>query len=189
MGHLMGSRHTHACVWNGNNTQIDGCSTPEGTCPRVGYPANGGTVMSYCHLVSGVGINFNNGFGPQPGNLIRSRFGAATCLNNCGGGGGCPGTTYTGTLAGTGSSQYQPNGSYYYSAASGTHTGGLTGPSGTDFDLYFQKWNGSAWATVASSLGPDSTESISYNGTAGYYRWRIYAYSGGGAYTLCTTRP
>ena len=38
MGHLMGSRHTHACVWNGNNTQIDGCYTPEGTCPRVGYP-------------------------------------------------------------------------------------------------------------------------------------------------------
>ncbi|MBK7342067.1 MAG: hypothetical protein IPJ06_02470 [Saprospiraceae bacterium] len=26
MGHLIGSRHTHACVWNGNNTAIDGCS-------------------------------------------------------------------------------------------------------------------------------------------------------------------
>lgn len=25
-GHLFGSRHTHACVWNGNNTAIDGCS-------------------------------------------------------------------------------------------------------------------------------------------------------------------
>jgi hypothetical protein len=79
MGHLMGSRHTHACVWNGNNTQIDGCSTPEGTCPRLGYPAGGGTIMSYCHLQS-VGINFNNGFGPQPGNVIRSRFAAASCL-------------------------------------------------------------------------------------------------------------
>ena len=26
MGHLMGSNHTHACVWNGNNTAIDGCA-------------------------------------------------------------------------------------------------------------------------------------------------------------------
>jgi hypothetical protein len=25
-GHLFGSRHTHACVWNGNNTAIDGCA-------------------------------------------------------------------------------------------------------------------------------------------------------------------
>ena len=80
MGHLMGSRHTHACVWNGNNTQIDGCSTPEGTCPQVGYPAGGGTIMSYCHLSGRPGINFNNGFGPQPGNVIRSRFAAAACL-------------------------------------------------------------------------------------------------------------
>ncbi len=80
MGHLMGSRHTHACVWNGNNTQIDGCSTPEGTCSQVGYPAGGGTVMSYCHLSGRPGINFNNGFGPQPGNVLRSRFAAASCL-------------------------------------------------------------------------------------------------------------
>ncbi|MEZ4949652.1 MAG: hypothetical protein R2784_09740 [Saprospiraceae bacterium] len=29
------------------------------------------TIMSYCHLVSGVGINFNNGFGPNPGDKIR----------------------------------------------------------------------------------------------------------------------
>ncbi len=80
MGHLMGSRHTHACVWNGNNTQIDGCYTPEGTCPAVAYPAGGGTVMSYCHLSGRPGINFNNGFGAQPGNVIRSRFAAASCL-------------------------------------------------------------------------------------------------------------
>ena len=80
MGHLMGSRHTHACVWNGNNTQIDGCYNPEGTCANVGYPAGGGTVMSYCHLSGRPGINFNNGFGPQPGNVIRSRFAAASCL-------------------------------------------------------------------------------------------------------------
>lgn len=82
MGHLMGSRHTHACVWNGNNTAIDGCYSVEGTCPRPGFPSNGGTIMSYCHLQS-VGINFTNGFGPQPGALIRSNYSNASCLVSC----------------------------------------------------------------------------------------------------------
>jgi metallopeptidase family M12-like protein len=88
MGHLMGSRHTHACVWNGNNTPIDGCAAPEGGCARPGIPANGGTIMSYCHLTS-AGINFTLGFGPQPGSLIRNRITAAPCIvASCGGGGG-----------------------------------------------------------------------------------------------------
>jgi aqualysin 1 len=99
------------------------------------------------------------------------------------------GTTYTGTLSGTGVSQYQPNGSYYQSTTSGTHTGVLAGPSGTDFDLYLQKWNGSSWSTVASSLSASSSESISYSGTAGYYRYRVYSYSGSGSYTLTITKP
>ena len=84
MGHLFGSRHTHACVWNGNNTAIDGCSgfTEEG-CPLPGIPGDGGTIMSYCHLQS-VGINFTKGFGPQPGNVIRNAFNNAGCLGTCG---------------------------------------------------------------------------------------------------------
>jgi hypothetical protein len=101
----------------------------------------------------------------------------------------CSGGTYTGTLSGTGANAYQPDNSYYYSSISGTHSGNLTGPSGADFDLYLQKWNGSSWASVKSSLGSTSTESITYSGTAGYYRWRIYSYSGSGSYSLCTTRP
>jgi hypothetical protein len=87
-GHLFGSQHTHACVWNGNNTAIDGCYTTEGGCPNPGLPTSGGgTIMSYCHLTN-VGINFSNGFGPQPGNIIRSRVASATCLQACSGGGG-----------------------------------------------------------------------------------------------------
>ncbi|MCO6480426.1 MAG: T9SS type A sorting domain-containing protein [Phaeodactylibacter sp.] len=83
-GHTFGSRHTHACVWNGNNTAIDGCAgSTEGTCPLPGYPSGGGTIMSYCHLQS-VGINFNNGFGPQPGNVIRNVITNASCLPECG---------------------------------------------------------------------------------------------------------
>ena len=87
-GHTFGSRHTHACVWNGNNTAIDGCAgQTEGFCSLPGYPSQGGTIMSYCHLQS-VGINFNEGFGPQPGNVIRNNVSNGNCLNACGGGGG-----------------------------------------------------------------------------------------------------
>lgn len=83
MGHLIGSRHTHACVWNGNNTAIDGCAgyveTDVANCPLPGSPAGGGTIMSYCHN-DPVGVNFNLGFGPQPGNVIRNTVANATCL-------------------------------------------------------------------------------------------------------------
>ena len=71
-GHLFGSRHTHDCVWNGNNTAIDGCAPAYGSCSTPPIPSNGGTIMSYCHLQS-VNVNFNLGFGPQPGNVIRDR--------------------------------------------------------------------------------------------------------------------
>jgi serine protease len=108
-----------------------------------------------------------------------------------GGGGSCAAgfTQYTGSLSGTGVSQYQPNGSYYQSTVSGTHSGRLTGPSGTDFDLYVQKWNGSSWLQVKASEGTTSTEAIDYSGTSGYYRWRIYSYSGSGSYTFCLKKP
>lgn len=78
-GHLFGSRHTHACVWNGDNTAIDGCSAVEGNCQRPGNPSVGGTIMSYCHLQN-IGVNFNLGFGSQPGNVIRNSVSNAACL-------------------------------------------------------------------------------------------------------------
>ncbi|MQY12532.1 hypothetical protein SRB5_26670 [Streptomyces sp. RB5] len=103
---------------------------------------------------------------------------------------GCQGsqTTYSGTLA-SGGQAVQPNNSYYQTTASGLHTGCLAGPSGTDFDLYLQKWNGSTWTSVASGTTPANSESVSYNGTAGYYRYVVHAYSGSGSYTLGVTRP
>lgn len=83
-GHLFGSRHTHACVWNGNNTVIDGCAGPENIACQVGsVPPAGGTIMSYCHRKS-VGINFSLGFGVQPGNVIRNNVANASCLCSCG---------------------------------------------------------------------------------------------------------
>lgn len=84
LGHLFGSRHTHACVWNGNGTAIDGCAGfTEGSCSVPGSPQGGGTIMSYCHLVS-VGKNLALGFGPQPGNVIRNRVANGSCLQACG---------------------------------------------------------------------------------------------------------
>jgi hypothetical protein len=88
-GHNMGSQHTHSCVWNGNNTAIDGCAAPQGGCAQPDLPAGGGTIMSYCHQTS-VGINFSLGFGPQPGGVISNRFNNATCIAECGSGGGPP---------------------------------------------------------------------------------------------------
>ncbi|HKR05320.1 MAG TPA: T9SS type A sorting domain-containing protein [Bacteroidia bacterium] len=89
-GHLMGSRHTHACVWNGNNTAIDNCGPNagygyEGSCSGAPTPVNGGTIMSYCHLT--VGINFSNGFGTQPKNVILNGYNNAGCLGPCATGG------------------------------------------------------------------------------------------------------
>lgn len=105
-----------------------------------------------------------------------------------GGGGGC--TTYSGSLSGTGASAIQPNGTYYQTTVTGTNSGVLTGPaSGADFDLYLQKWNGSAWANVASGTTSSANENVSYSGTAGYYQWKVLSYTGSGSYTLCISHP
>lgn len=84
MGHNFGSWHTHSCVWNGNNTAIDGCAgfTDRGNCSLPATPSNGGTIMSYCHLQN-VGVNFSRGFGSQPGNLLRNRFNNSSCILEC----------------------------------------------------------------------------------------------------------
>ncbi|OCB76086.1 M12 family metallo-peptidase [Flavobacterium crassostreae] len=91
LGHVLGSPHTHACVWNGNNTAIDNCGP-------VGFPGYGGdecltnpptlpyqekgTIMSYCHGVSSVGISFANGFGAQPRTAIQNAVNRSNCLSS-----------------------------------------------------------------------------------------------------------
>ena len=97
----------------------------------------------------------------------------------------CAENRASGSLSGTGSSATGQS----LTVGAGVHKGCLTGPAGTDFDLYLERWNGSAWAWVARSIGQTSTETVTYTGSAGTYRWRVYSYSGAGAYTLEVTRP
>jgi Metallo-peptidase family M12 len=85
IGHVMGADHTHDCAWFAGAWQnppatgtlaIDGCQGAVGGCANGPVPPSGtgGTIMSYCHLTS-TGINFANGFGPQPGDCIRWKNG------------------------------------------------------------------------------------------------------------------
>ncbi|MDN5850963.1 MAG: hypothetical protein L0H63_15235, partial [Nitrococcus sp.] len=82
----------------------------------------------------------------------------------------------------------QPDGTYYQSSA-GAHQGWLSGPGGADFDLALYRWNGSSWSRVDRSAGSSSEEHVSYNGSAGYYYWRIDSYSGSGNYDFWLQRP
>jgi serine protease len=96
-------------------------------------------------------------------------------------------TEYTGNIS-SGGSGYAPSTSGF-SAVAGQHSGRLSGPSAADFDLYLQRRSGSGWSIVSRSESSSSTESVDYNGSANTYRWRVYAYSGSGAYRLCVRRP
>ena len=115
LGHLLGSQHTHACVWNGNDTAIDGCpGWTEGFCGTPGIPAEGGTIMSYCHITA-AGINFNLGFGSQPGAVIANRVAAAqgcvqaVCGTGGNGGGGTGGGGDNGGSSGDGDDDNEDN--------------------------------------------------------------------------------
>lgn len=148
MGHNLGSPHTHACAWNGNNTAIDGCGPAIGASEGCSGPMpTQGTMMSYCHMVNGVGINFSLGFGPQPGDLIRSKITAAACLTTCASAcltvttngtnvscaGGNNATIYATATGGTGPYTYAwsngGNTQTLYNVAAGTYTVTVTAGS------------------------------------------------------------
>lgn len=92
MGHNLGAWHTHDCEWTVNGTPnqaIDGCGEAagyagRGNCPTGPLPSSG-TIMSYCHLVGGVGIDFTEGFHSIVAGVLQSEISAANCLNVCNG--------------------------------------------------------------------------------------------------------
>jgi secreted trypsin-like serine protease len=90
--------------------------------------------------------------------------------------------TQSGTLY-SGGNATVPSSPGYVQGGAGTYQATLSGPSTADFDLFLFKWNGASWVQVAKSDGSTSSESISYNGTAGYYALQVKSYSGSGSYT------
>jgi streptogrisin C len=117
---------------------------------------------------------------------VNEALSAASVTLITGGGGtptgcGAEETAFSGSLS-SGASTYKPSSSGF-SSGSGTITGCLDGPSGTDFDLYLQKLSGSTWSNVAQGITSAPDESVSYSGTSGTYRWRVLSYSGSGSYT------
>ena len=105
---------------------------------------------------------------------------------------GCDdGEAYTGTLGQTGEGDSLPGSSgSYETVVSGVHRGCLTGPSGANFDLALKKLSATgAWTTVAQSTTTTSTESVTYSGTPGTYRWRVTSRSGSGDYAVTLAWP
>ena len=150
-----------------------------------GNPAATPAVVTNAILTTSTANKVTSAGTGSPNKLLFSLL-----TTDAGGGTGGTTTTYSGSLSGTGVSQYQPSTSGYTTTAAGAHVGKLTGPTGTDFDLYLQRWNGSSWVTVASGETATSVESITYNATAGgSFRWRVYSYGGSGSYTFTMTKP
>jgi len=201
VGHNLGSPHTHACTWTGG--AIDGCG------PTAGYsegctaalPSGGGTIMSYCHLVSSVGMNFNNGFGPQPGNLIRSRVNSCISL-----------TCETGGTGSTCATAFEPNETQaaaltilsgttnsaaissatdndYYKIVTGSTsniTYNLVGPSGVDYDMVIYNSGGTQ---IGAGTSGTATETVVLNSqAAGTYYIRAYGYNGANSTTCYTIK-
>lgn len=174
-GHLLGSRHTHDCVWNGNNTPIDGCGPAagysSGSCTAGPIPVKG-TIMSYCHLSPNPGINLALGFGTQPTALMTNNINTSSCLNACS---GCPTPAQPVTIAGNTSACSNAAVTYSISAVSGatsyswTLPSGWTGSStGTTINVTTGSNGGTVSVTANNSCGssPAATKSVSINGSS-----------------------
>lgn len=153
LGHNFGSNHTHWCGWtlgNGSTGALDNCYSTEGGCVSGPTPTNGGTIMSYCHMTT-QGINFSNGFGTIPGNLIRNQLINASCVAS------------TGTI---------PSGlsTSNITASSATLTWNATNGA-TNYTAQFRNIGSTTWLTV----GTTSSTSIALsnlNGATGY-EWQV----------------
>jgi streptogrisin C len=72
----------------------------------------------------------------------------------------------------------------FFRATAGTHTACLAGPANTDFDVALQRWNGRNWQTVQDADNATSSDTLTFTGPAGAYRYQIRSQSGAGAYIL-----
>ncbi|WKB55383.1 M23 family metallopeptidase [Eleftheria terrae] len=170
--------HVHWTLWRGgsngaaepvHNKVIGGWTWYEGSQPYSGYAERNGTRV-YANQRGLVNYGHDGGTTPPP-----SPCSGAGCVR------------YTGSLTQSGQTAFHP-GTGGFQFGGGTLRAWLEGAPGTDFDLILGRYNGNTgqWDRVAGSDGPSSSESVSYNAPAGYYRWRINNYNGSGSYTLWT---
>jgi len=182
LGHNLGSPHTQSCSWTGG--AIDGCASPEGSCSTGPTPTNGGTIMSYCHLTS-IGINYANGFGPQPKALIINRVNAAACAV------ACTATTCSAPTGLTTSNLSNTSATLSWLAASGA----------ISYDVQYKTTASTTWLNLATATTATSVNITGLvAGTA--YQWQVRtncsssntAYTQGAfttttASTACTAAP
>lgn len=160
-----------------------------------------GTSMATPHVVGAAALYLDEHPGSSPAQVTSAMLDASTS-GAIGDVAGSPNRLlYTGTGTDGGDPDPQPTecsertgsasltgGSYAatasFTAAAGTHKGCLDGPAGSDLDLYLQRLSGGYWTTVAAGETSSADEKVTYTGTAGTYRWRVYAYSGGGSFSM-----
>ena len=105
------------------------------------------------------------------------------------GGAPCSGCeTRSGSLSGSNDWDAQPDGTWFQSSG-GRFQAWLEGPGNADFDLKLMRWNGSDWQMVAQSISSTSSEQIDFQGSSGFYYWRIESWSGSGSYDFWFINP
>ena len=163
----------------------DARNATESACGALGYSTSECDSVSYAWYEVGVGSDpapsgggGDTGTGSDTGTPPGD---TGTTDTGTGGGSSCAGTLYTGTLSGPGDYAIEPDGTY-------AHFDGLTatlsGPAGSDFDLYLVRWTHHAWRVVDSSTSSTSDEVVSSGGKGDYYV-QVQSYAGSGSYSLC----
>ncbi|MEO5988648.1 MAG: FG-GAP-like repeat-containing protein [Candidatus Eisenbacteria bacterium] len=89
LGHNLGSYHTHSCSWASEGyvppgATLDTCQASEGGCNTATnrVPPNKGTIMSYCHLISGVPSGLRLDFHPVCISKIRTVSASSSCWSS-----------------------------------------------------------------------------------------------------------
>lgn len=84
---------------------------------------------------------------------------------------------------------FVPSNGGQFNAPAGRHAACLDGPDGSDFDLYLQRLDGSTWSTVKAATSTSADESLTYDGQAGTFRYRVKAFAGQGEATIGYDTP
>jgi streptogrisin C len=204
-GAVTGLTRTNVCAEGGDSggswlsgTQAQGVTSGgSGDCTRGGetFFQPVGEILQVNNLTlvttgDNGGGNPSPGPSPAPSSPAPAPSGSTPPGGGGGGGQGCTGmdASASGSLSRAGAQQIVPNGRFFR-ARGGKQEGCLSGPEDANFDLVLQRWNGRRWQTVASSTGPGAEESLTFNGSSGFYRYGVVSVSGSGIFVLGANLP